>query len=129
MARALLLLYRWNTKKAIDDFWNQGPQGIFDFDPDADDIIPTCCDSCYDEFTPKKENWVAISECKHYLCRDCYTYYLSNEVSKGPECAVAHCPHATCHMIVPSEIFQRLLMPQEFKKYTNFCVQYYVNES
>ena len=106
MARALLLVYRWNTKKAVDNFWNEGPKGIFDFDPDVEDKLPSCCDSCYEEYPPKKENWVAISECKHYLCRDCYKGYLSNEVTKGPECAIANCPQQQCHMIVPPELFK-----------------------
>ena len=50
MARALLLVYKWDLKKASDSFWNQGPLGIFKFDPNAAISPSETCNSCYEDY-------------------------------------------------------------------------------
>jgi hypothetical protein len=53
MARALLLVYKWDAKKASDSFWNLGPKGIFKFDPNATTSHDGTCESCYEDFPLK----------------------------------------------------------------------------
>jgi hypothetical protein len=78
--------------------------------------MPEMCSSCCEEYE-EKDMWVCIPDCQHWLCRDCYSEYLTTQVKKGPDC-VKHtiCP-AGCKLVVPPELFEKLLPPDLFLKF------------
>lgn len=79
LANALLTCYHWDENKAFNEFIDKGgQQGIFNFDPDRIDYVPQGCDICYEEYS--SDEFIAIGDCKHYICRDCFTDYLKTEI-------------------------------------------------
>ena len=83
MARALLLVYKWDTKRASDSFLNLGPQGIFKFDPNATIQNEGTCESCYEDFPLEDYLWTKIDDCGHTLCNDCYKNHCISLLAKG----------------------------------------------
>lgn len=125
MARAMLLSSQWdvdrlqqryfdNPEKTIKDLFNidwnevderlkQNQTGPF--------ICPVCCEETSNP---------VIMECAHGLCRDCFTQYLSAQMTDGPEAVFTKCPIHPCKLLVSDELFRELLDPEIYKKYEEY---------
>ena len=91
LAGALLIKYGWNTS-AVNDKFCMDPElttTLFKFElgaskPKKPDFCPCCCEEA--------DDWVAMEDCGHTLCRDCFTGYLVSKLSDGAECVFTICP-------------------------------------
>ena len=84
VARALLLKHLWNKEQLCNRYFEDDdyPRRLFNFDRFASKKapkIPFFCDVCYDE----KGAVMGMSECGHYLCKDCYSDYLNSQFQQG----------------------------------------------
>lgn len=76
IARALLLKHFWNKEQLCNRYFEDDdyPKTLFNFDrfTVTKPIIPFLCPVCYDD----KNEVMGMSDCGHYLCKDCYSDYL-----------------------------------------------------
>ena len=69
-----------------------------------------------------------MEDCGHMLCTDCFPAYVQSKVV-GADCVYASCPDQRCGMIVPQEIFKRVLSDADYARYEQFLVKSFVEKS
>jgi ariadne-1 len=67
--------------------------------------------------------------CDHKFCAECYKGYLENAVGSGPACILSQCPEHKCEEALPSSIFKKLCSEGSFKRYQQFLLRNYVEQS
>jgi ubiquitin-protein ligase len=68
--------------------------------------------------------------CKHYVCDDCWTTYLTSRItSDGLGCIHAECPISKCHTIVTETFFSKYCSDSLFKRYERHVLSSYMSDS
>lgn len=91
------------------------------FDPKLEEHLCLVC------FCEHKKEDIIIAPCQHFLCKDCYYYYLSTAVKGGPSCIRTVCPLTNCNDLMSPNMFQKVLTPEEYKAYEKFYLYYFVD--
>ncbi|XP_039298971.1 uncharacterized protein LOC111051560 isoform X2 [Nilaparvata lugens] len=82
------------------------------------------CEICYSEIA--KEDWPSISmTCDHQFCSNCWESYLTGKIQEGGEHRIL-CPAHHCHILVPSELIERLVPPNIARRYLQFDIKAFV---
>lgn len=68
-----------------------------------------------------------MSDCGHFLCRDCYSDYLSSQLTQGPDCIYTICPCAPCKLIVPNALFKEALSPVNYERFNYYYTKSFVD--
>lgn len=63
----------------------------------------------------------------HSQCVNCYRGYLIARMDTGMNCIKTQCPEEGCPIILPEEIFERLLSKDKFKLYQMHLIRSYVD--
>ena len=94
--------HRWNKEAVIDS-------AVTTDEEMKEDNLTTgkhLCEVCYIEYDFAD---TFSMDCGHRFCRQCYTMYVQNAISQGPEAIVAKCPRYKCSNIISRSIFMQLL--------------------
>ncbi len=67
--------------------------------------------------------------CDHQFCADCYRGYVVSAVGSGPACILLNCPEHKCDEALPSTLFEKLCDEKSFKRYQQFVLRHYVEQS
>ena len=93
-----------------------------------DDIIE-CLVCCSD--VPR--SGASAMGCGHAFCDSCWKDYLENQLKngdvRGSSCLATQCPAHKCASIVGYDVFEKVLEPLLFKKYTRILQLSFVDES
>lgn len=75
------------------------------------------CGCCYMEAQPNER---VEMECNHALCSECYSDYLVNVIKRGPDCLLATCPREGCKLVIPEDMYRKLVPESELQKYQQY---------
>ena len=70
------------------------------------------CEVCYIEYDIAD---TFSMNCGHRFCKECYTMYVKNAISQGPDAILAKCPRYKCTNLISRSIFIELLDSKEDK--------------
>ena len=60
-------------------------------------VAEISCGICMDDFSPSE---TYSMPCGHPFCTNCYTDFINNKVSDGPNCVYAKCPEFRCNELI-----------------------------
>ena len=133
IAHALLLKNSWDNQKAMKALLDPSYiEKTFNFsgkdqEPQEDESKEFMCECCYCECDKATEG-IAMEDCGHMLCTDCFPMYAQSKVM-GADGVYALCPDKKCQLIVPPETFRKCLTGQEYERYEQFLLKSYVDLS
>mmetsp|Transcript_7109 Transcript_7109/g.27237 ORF Transcript_7109/g.27237 Transcript_7109/m.27237 type:complete len:504 (-) Transcript_7109:214-1725(-) len=128
----LMSKFGWDREKLYNKYYEgtsdlKEELGISDLSiPPVEGPDSITCRICYEEVPPSEAVQLA---CKHAFCVDCYGGYLNNKIGDGPAAVYARCPEAKCNCLVPEALFQRLLTPDNLRKYERYLLSSFVDIS
>lgn len=79
------------------------------------------CKICFSEVDADK---IVVISCGHYFCEECWQGYLTSQINDGQ--IKIKCMETKCNNIITKDIIERLISPELFKKYDNFCIDNYI---
>lgn len=130
VAEALARHYGWDTEKATEEYLNDPSlleslygMSLMETPAEPEFNAETLCPSCYES---EIEEWSYVAECGHYLCNECFTYYLETKVNAGSSCLKTPCPDQQCRVLVSQALFKQLLEKELYRKYEGFSVSEFV---
>ncbi|CAI0465473.1 unnamed protein product [Linum tenue] len=93
--------------------------------PPSDHHILTC-KIC---FEPHPLTSFNSADCGHRFCRCCLRKYIAHSVNDGPRCLQLRCPEPSCKILVGDELINQIADENDRKKYSNFAIRSYVENS
>lgn len=122
-ANALLNKYNWDYASILTLF-TEGNLEITKTEDSFQYINDhETCKICYSEV---KDDEMVIINCGHYFCEDCWKGYLKSQINDGN--IHITCMEPKCDNLIPKDILERLVSKELLEKYTNFCLNEYVEK-
>ena len=127
LASALLIRNEWHKQKTIDSLLQDNylmREFNFTLEQGAETIKANqneeefCCECCYCEAEPHEI--VQMPDCGHRLCTDCFREYCKQKLALGKDVITSSCPDQKCGNIVPQRLFKQLLSRDDYKKFSQF---------
>lgn len=88
-----------DQEEALTDLWCQ----LYSCVKQDDKWLPRSCPICFDQFVSM--NMVCLEQCQHYVCRECFTMYVSvqaGEIEKYRQQDLPfRCPITSCRQGIP----------------------------
>ena len=126
-AAVFLIQNNWNPHQVIDKILNSSLQ-LPELSRRRSKSYTTTnsfnCPSCYCTLPSSQ---VLGMDCGHYLCIQCYKYYLTESINQGIISIFTKCPIPDCPLLVAQELFEQLVDPSTLRKYKRFLMNSFVD--
>ncbi|XP_074316753.1 putative E3 ubiquitin-protein ligase ARI5 [Silene latifolia] len=133
-ASRLLYYYKWDVSRLLDNWFAdeskvRSEAGL----PTIETVFPntkeeTLCGICF-EFFPLDDFHFYPSDCGHYYCATCLNSYVTISIQDGPGCLSLKCPEPKCTASVCRDMVDKLVGPDEKKKYDQFFLRSFIEEN
>uniref|UniRef100_A0A6B2L270 RBR-type E3 ubiquitin transferase n=1 Tax=Arcella intermedia TaxID=1963864 RepID=A0A6B2L270_9EUKA len=144
-ARHLLIWMKWNKDKLIDKFNEGEPSRIYKqtgiknpskkkkhkktdkkaspTSSPAAPVSPTTktCSICFDDVKTSKMKKIS---CGHSFCRDCWKFYIRNQVTEGA--LQVSCPQKGCKVLLEFELIEKFLDAEGKERYRKIMNNEYI---
>ena len=121
---SVLLKNSWDTEAALKNLKDEDYLSkTFNFDVKAGKVRAALamqdqefdCECCYCPCEVLTEQ-IMMADCGHRLCTDCFPMYAQEKVL-GADGVYATCPDQKCGLILPPDIWKKVLDEDQYKKY------------
>ncbi|CAI9093642.1 OLC1v1029191C1 [Oldenlandia corymbosa var. corymbosa] len=138
-ARTLLIHYRWNVDRVLNDFAEKGVEWLckiagLSLNTNQEDDLQRSetitCGICFDE-VPSRSDSSTMMECGHSFCNNCWTEHFIVKINDGQSRRVTCMAHK-CNEICDEESVRnmvRLRDPDLAEKFDRFLLESYVDDN
>lgn len=84
------------------------------------------CASCFDDYDGQQ---MLALPCKHYMCANCWSQFLTYAIQDGPSCLHQTCPYPNCTTIIDESLVKHVVKPDAYKKYSKFQARSFVDDN
>jgi len=133
-AVVLLRRYKWDGKRLVCDYFSEQQEAILkecgvwnrchNGSNTGKQKSTGCCAICFDD--DLEPNELFGMACGHEFCKTCWSGYLSEAVSQGPQCVHTPCPDPKCTEVVTQTEMELLAPPDAASKFQEFQLRSYI---
>lgn len=127
-ANIVLIQFQWNMERIKDQWYEDvdenrkkcgldlNKKAVTELTRKAIKSNNKECYICYTPFDNKFSLPFSLN-CNHLFCRDCWTEYLTSNLEDILTCISTTCPQAGCNLIVPEDVFRKLIPKEKLKEF------------
>jgi ariadne-1 len=127
LSAVLLIQNSWSPQQVMEKIQNSAINLPFLVRQSSKTLNSSDSLSCLMCYKSKTGTDFIAPDCEHAFCISCYTEFLKESVSAGKDCMFTKCPMPDCSVLIPEDLFKRLLPRRLFDRYKMFILRSYVD--